>query len=400
MNLRDSVLEWMLHPIEQGMFMERIWEREPCLIERDDPNFHGDLFKGSDLDHVLEFGRPMPPDMRVLLEGDDVPSTEYFQPDGRLDLNQLRRLYADGHTIVLHGLHRFSGSVAEFGQLLQQRLSCKVLSNAYLTPRRARGLNPHYDTHDVFILQLAGAKTWYIYGQGVSFPLHNTFAPGPYSRDDLPEPQKIRLTAGNAMYVPRGWIHEAEAGDESSLHLTVGIYPVLWRDLANAAITVLGFRHDHLRRALPLGYLQDKETNLEVFSGALRDMARLLEQKGVADEVFSMLHDEFIRYGRAAPDGQFIASLDRLPSIDARTRLIRRPNLYCRVVPVEDQVGLQFSRSIVRGPANYEDAMLFITRITGSFEVAELPSLDDASRISLAKRLIRDGLLSFADASQ
>jgi ribosomal protein L16 Arg81 hydroxylase len=397
MNLRDSVLEWILHPIKEQAFIEKIWENEPCFIQRGDPAYYGEVFKGSDLDHVLEFGRPVPPDMRVILEGNDIPSSEYFQPDGRLDLNQLRRLYADGHTVVLHGLHRFSRPIAEFGQMLQQRLSCKVISNAYLTPRGARGLNPHYDTHDVFILQLAGAKTWYIYGQSATLPLRDAFVPEPCSRDKLPEPQKYELTVGDAMYIPRGWIHDAETEDESSLHLTVGIYSVQWLDLVNTAITALGFEHDDLRRALPLGYLEDKKNSVEAFSRALKGVARLLEQEGVADEVFSMLHNEFIRYGRAAPDGQFIASLDGLSAIDTGTRLIRRPHLSCRVIPVEDQIGLQFSRSIVRGPASYEDAMLFITRARGSFAVAELPSLDGPSKISLAKRLVRDGLLNFAN---
>ena len=35
--------------------------------------------------------------------------------------------------------------------------------NAYLSPPSARGLELHFDFHDVFVLQLDGAKRWRVW---------------------------------------------------------------------------------------------------------------------------------------------------------------------------------------------------------------------------------------------
>ena len=35
--------------------------------------------------------------------------------------------------------------------------------NAYLTPPAERGLDIHFDFHDVFVVQLAGAKRWHVW---------------------------------------------------------------------------------------------------------------------------------------------------------------------------------------------------------------------------------------------
>jgi bifunctional lysine-specific demethylase and histidyl-hydroxylase NO66 len=164
MSADDGELAWLLSPLPIDEFLNKVWEQQPYVIKRDAPDYHRSLFSAADLETVLEFGRPQPAELRVISEGEGLPPENYFQSDGRLDLNQLRRLYAEGHTIVIHGLHRLWRPVAVFTQALQRRLSYKVTPNIYLTPRAARGLNSHYDTHDVFIMQIAGVKTWRIYG--------------------------------------------------------------------------------------------------------------------------------------------------------------------------------------------------------------------------------------------
>ncbi len=45
--------------------------------------------------------------------------------------------------------------------------------NAYYTPRAAQGLPVHHDTHDVFVLQVAGEKRWLVYEPALELPLRN-----------------------------------------------------------------------------------------------------------------------------------------------------------------------------------------------------------------------------------
>lgn len=398
MRLRGSELEWLLSPLPVDEFVDDIWERKPHVIHRNDEDYYSDLFSGADLDAVLEFGRPRPPDLRVVSEGEGRSPDDYLQADGRLDLNELRKLYAEGNTIVINGLHRFCGPVAGFVQGLQRCLSYKVTPNAYLTPRRSRGLKPHYDTHDVFVVQVGGAKTWRIYDAPEAFPLLGTLQPGlSSSPDELPTPRLVDLAAGDVMYIPRGWVHAAETADRSSLHLTFGIYPPQWYDFMTKALTALTLKHERLRRALPVGYLEDGAA-LPTLRDGLRELAALLEREGSAADAFGMLEDDFIRVGRAVPDGCFVTDLDRVASIDLQTRLVKRPHLYCRVVPVENAIALQFSRTLVQAPLDYGDAMAFVAQSSAVFTVSDLPLLDNDRKTILAQRLVRDGLLTFADA--
>ena len=46
---------------------------------------------------------------------------------------------------------------------LASDLNAKVGANIYMTPLGSRGLVPHYDDHDVFVIQCEGNKTWQIF---------------------------------------------------------------------------------------------------------------------------------------------------------------------------------------------------------------------------------------------
>ena len=76
--------------------------------------------------------------------------------------DKLLRLFADGATIVLQGLHRTWPAINDFVSTLAEDLGHPVQANAYVTPRQSQGFDDHYDVHDVFVLQVAGEKHWRI----------------------------------------------------------------------------------------------------------------------------------------------------------------------------------------------------------------------------------------------
>ncbi|HEU4943265.1 MAG TPA: cupin domain-containing protein, partial [Gaiellaceae bacterium] len=127
-----------------------------------------------------------------------------------------------GATIVLQGLHLHRPELGAFCRSLERALGHPAQVNAYYTPRAAQGLPVHHDTHDVFVLQVAGEKRWLVYDPAFELPLKNQ----KYS-SELGEPgQPVRdlvLRSGDMLYLPRGWLHEALTSEEDSLHLTVGI---------------------------------------------------------------------------------------------------------------------------------------------------------------------------------
>ena len=127
-----------------------------------------------------------------------------------------------GATIVVQGLHHWWPALATFCRSLEAALGHPAQANAYWTPRSAQGLPVHHDTHDVFCLQIAGEKRWLVYEPVLELPLKDQRyvaelgAPGEPVLD-------VTLQAGDTLYLPRGWLHQAMTSDVDSLHLTVGV---------------------------------------------------------------------------------------------------------------------------------------------------------------------------------
>ncbi len=133
-------------------------------------------------------------------------------------------------------------------------------ANAYVTPPQNRGFDAHYDVHDVFVLQIAGTKRWIVHEPVHPDPLrdrpwtdHRTAvaeaARGEAHLDTVLEP-------GDVLYLPRGWLHAAEAQGAVSIHLTLGVHTwtrhALAEQLTRAALALL--RDDpEMRGSLPLG---------------------------------------------------------------------------------------------------------------------------------------------------
>jgi Cupin superfamily protein len=93
------------------------------------------------------------------------------------DPGRVYELFRGGATIVLQSLHRFWPPLARLGHDLEVGLTHPVQVNAYVTPPASRGLGGHHDEHDVFVLQVHGAKRWEVRdpdgppGEGAGGPL-------------------------------------------------------------------------------------------------------------------------------------------------------------------------------------------------------------------------------------
>ena len=77
--------------------------------------------------------------------------------------NQVIDRYRRGDTVVLQGLHHTNPHLARLANNLALALDHPVQVNAYLSPASARGLDLHFDFHDVFVVQLGGSKRWRIW---------------------------------------------------------------------------------------------------------------------------------------------------------------------------------------------------------------------------------------------
>jgi hypothetical protein len=88
----------------------------------------------------------------------------------------------------------------------------------------------HWDTHDVFAIQLLGRKRWQLFEPTFALPLsHHTSDAAP--REGIGPPVlDVVLEPGDVLYVPRGWWHSVAPLNEGSCHVSVGTYAATVRD--------------------------------------------------------------------------------------------------------------------------------------------------------------------------
>ncbi|MGW7080055.1 cupin domain-containing protein [Streptomyces sp. NPDC054866] len=260
-----GVLETRLTGLTQAEFARDVWARTALLTRR--ASDFSDLFSADAVDELTSRRGLRTPFLRVAKDGSTLPESSYTSPAGvgatigdQLDDTALWRSFADGATLVLQALQRTWGPVADFSARLSTELGHPVQANAYVTPPQNRGFDDHYDVHDVFVLQIDGTKRWLVREPVHPDPLRDQ--PWTDRRRDVAEAAKGEayidavLEPGDVLYLPRGWLHAAQAQGEVSIHLTLGIHSwtryALAEQLAQSALAAL--RDDpEMRSTLPLG---------------------------------------------------------------------------------------------------------------------------------------------------
>ncbi|MFC7542207.1 cupin domain-containing protein [Siccirubricoccus deserti] len=159
-----------------------------------------------------------------------VPDHEFSLPNGQVDPLRLFARFDAGATLVASQMQEVHAPLAAFCRGLEMLFLHGVQANAYLTPPGAQGFRPHFDTHDVLVLQVEGEKAWRVWpGQPRPYPTPQT----PWRNDMLPEGEAVSLTLrpGEALYLPRGTVHDAKGQEaRASLHLTIGFLEPCWAD--------------------------------------------------------------------------------------------------------------------------------------------------------------------------
>ncbi|MGW3858348.1 cupin domain-containing protein [Micromonospora arida] len=392
--------------VEPAKFAAAHWGHTPLLsraAELPDPAGFTDLLSPADADELLSRRGLRTPFLRVAKDGQLVAASRWTGGGGAgaeigdqvLDERVLEQ-YASGATLVLQGLHRIWPPLVDFARDLGLALNQPLQINAYLTPAGSQGFATHYDTHDVFVLQVDGRKHWRIHPPVLPDPLEKqpwggradevgATAQGPAALD-------VVLAPGDALYLPRGWLHSAQAQDASSLHLTVGIR-ALTRYALVEELLALSAEDQRLRASLPFGTdVADPdaiEPELTETVEALRDWLLRADPRAVA----ARLRQRAWPAARPAPIRP-LAQADALATLDADSRVALRPGLRWQLVPHNsDTVALRLFDRTITLPASCEPAARAL--LTGTVtRVGDLPGLpDDADRVTLTRRLLREAVL-------
>jgi mannose-6-phosphate isomerase-like protein (cupin superfamily) len=363
-------------------FLEKVWASR-TLVHRTDPAPLVRLLTFDDVDRLLTGTAIRTPAVRIARDGSVLPPSSYTraatlagQPlSGLLDPRKVFDLFDEGATIVLQGLHRYWEPLGALVADLELALGHPCQVNAYLTPPGAQGFAVHADSHDVFVFQTHGSKVWEVHDQ---------------SGQEVPH--TVVLEPGVCMYLPTGTPHAARAQESVSLHVTVGINQVTWRQVLERALgEALGSTGaDHL----PAGYLDDPA----LLAGPLADRLATLADALRAVDPAAVAEAEVRRFLTGRTLWQRGGLTDRVAARDLRdtTPLRRRAGHPCVLVSDGDRLRVLLGDRELRMPARLTGA-LELVRSAGTFRPEDLAALlDEQSRLVVCRRLVREGLLEVA----
>ncbi len=369
--------------------------RAPQLRPGADDRGFADLLSTADIATLIS-SLPRTPELRLVRDGQPLDPGRYTtsasvggkQVPGAGDPARIYAEFDGGATIVLQSLQRTWLPVARFCRRLELELSHPVQANAYVTPPGERGLGVHYDTHDVFVLQLAGRKRWTLYEPVFELPLPSQpwSASTSSAGDELLD---VELAPGDCLYVPRGVPHEATSLDGMSAHLTLGVLAVTWHDVAQELV-VAAADEVAFRRPLPVGFAEDGE-----LAAAMPDLVSLLHEwldKADTGAVAERIVRRFWTGRRPILDGQ-LDQLEAARSLSDRSTVRRQPSAICRLSVVDDELVVLLGDRELRMPAALEP---LVARLTAGapMQVGDLAdAADKGSRLVLVCRLVREGVL-------
>jgi hypothetical protein len=400
-------LATLLGPREPETFFRDSWEKQPLHVPRNQPAFYQGLFSLRDVDSVIAFSRPKflepadfepaPRPVHNFVQGylaDDEPFPVELYPD----ISDVHQAFRHGKTVIITNMQYRWAPIAGLCRRLEAAFGCPVHGNLYLTPRGAQGFSAHYDTHDVFVLQLEGSKHWRFYGTGPALPLVDDKTPVAKDRLGPPTLEAV-VQPGDLLYMPRGHIHEAFTSECASMHLTVGVKVYRWVDLLQQALANVSALDVRFRESLPPATLTSGQTSWTL-KARFHELLELLLQAARAEDAVDRLGFSFVNKLSMLPNNAFVSTeANDAERIDLDTEVERAPGALCRVVETDGEVSLGFPGNRLDGPGKIASALRFMAR-TRRFTVRALPDdLTAEAKLLLVRRLIRDRFLTVASQS-
>jgi hypothetical protein len=384
----EDPLGFLIAPVTPAHFFENYYERAPLLSARQEPLRYAHLLTLEALDSFIDGADLRQGMLDLASQRDRIQPGSFVATDGRIIASAVAEEYLRGATIILPHLHESMPKLGDFCRTLEAVFSCHVQTNVYLTPSGNQGFATHYDSHDVFILQISGSKNWRIYGAPVSTPYRGErFELGRHDPGEVTD--SFTLRPGDCVYVPRGVMHDApNVGDEPSLHITVGLITKTWADLILESVSELALNEPAFRRSLPPGFA-NRDFDRAAVSRQFRELAALIGERASMDGAFDLLADNFLRERRPKLAGVIAAT----PNVPKEGEVYRRR----RLVPW--QVADDEGKLVLIGPGgdlNFDDGDGDALDVALSGEPFSVPALPCNDPVRLFRKLWANGYLERA----
>lgn len=165
-------------------------------------------------------------------KGEIIPKEAYvesFNDVGRIrhrfNKTAVYQYLQDGATMVYNRIDNepFVDSIAK---QIAQFAQAQTVVSGYLAFGSSPSYRNHWDTRDVFAVQLIGKKHWTVSAPNFDMPLYMQQAKDmPHITPSKTVDMEVILEAGDILYIPRGWWHNPMPMNCETFHLAIGTFP-------------------------------------------------------------------------------------------------------------------------------------------------------------------------------
>ena len=386
-----SKFSTLIAPFSVEEFFQHYYEKNYLHLSRNSPTYYDAILNADDIDLFFQ-NKALPNSyLRVVNNGDELPTWRWSQCNSSMaDNDKLFVLFNQGNTLIINSGDRSIIKLINYCADLERELQIRLQFNLYITPVNAKGFAPHYDDHDVLILQTTGTKRWRLYHSPIELPSAKQPHAKRKDKHELGDPSfEVELKPGDLLYIPRGLIHDAITTDAASVHITLGLHPNYWfellREVANLAEDKAEFR-----RAVP-NVLMSEQYRQEFKTEFCQRLQSLIDTLDV-DELLSRKSEQYLSNKRSEDQNRFKDSI-RLHQLNLNSILSKRENIIFRVDRDDDNIYVKFYGKKLEFPLFTAPSINALLQ-PEAFAVRDIGGLITAEgRIDLATKFIQEGFL-------
>jgi hypothetical protein len=236
-------LDDLLHPVSPEQFRADYVGRKPLHIPAAGDDRKAAMLTWADFNRLLGQGSLWTSaHLRLMRNYVAVPPDQYCHPVATPQGEVLRPwpqkvevFLSAGASLIANDVLTIHEPLMRIGETLSRTFAASIGANIYCSFQGVQAFGTHFDNHDVIVVQTGGTKVWNLYGGRADNPVEHlpddaaTRRWFEQSRGKLM--QQVTMQAGDVLYLPRGWYHDALATDGPSLHVTFAITPLHGRTL-------------------------------------------------------------------------------------------------------------------------------------------------------------------------
>ena len=375
-------------------------EQKYLFVPSASPSSFNDALELSDIEIYLA-SAPLKHGQIILVNRNNRPWADQFLKldgdyviDNTIDIQKLIGLLENGTTAILTDLGKFVPKLKNYCERLGNEIGVRIQANVYITPADSQGYNVHIDSHDVFVLQLLGKKTWRLYEGLTQNPTKSLI----HKQKEFDEEKhklasEIELAQGDLLYVPQGMYHAADTHEGPSIHITLGVLPRRGSELLK--ILADNAQDDDFFRAYLPRHFQEEST-IESFKTKFKEACHRLIEEADVDKLLNEVYHQFSL--RQPPDlsGVLLNTL-QVKQLAINSEVKRKPNVRYWLEEEAWFTTVHFYKEKVQVPKPIEGVLETILGKESFMPKDISPNLSDKVKLDLVKKFISGGFLNIIE---